>query len=468
MARNGAPNNVQCHVHVNLEPVENMKYFIAASLLAVATLVALPGNAQAQLLPQYQTAHLDGIVAVVNNEVVLESELSQAMATVKRQFSGDPSQLPPANVLKQQVLDRLVLQDLQVQRARRMGIRIAQGEVRRAVAGIAQKNNVSTRQMATALSQRGSSMAAFQQQIAEQIMVQKLRQQVLRQKVHVTESEIDNLLNSPAFNAGEVHLAHIVIPVPQGAGAAEIAAARQQATKVARAVATGMDFTTAAMRWSQAPDALEGGDLGWRSMSEMSPQFAELLAGMQPGDVTAPLRDPGAFQIFKVIDTRESAPTIVTQYHARHIAIRPDALTTETQAQRKIEQLRQRIVDGEASFKDVAQAESEDDTTANTGGDMGWFQINDWGTAVATQLKLLDDGEVSPPFKAGGAWHIIKRLGSREKDRTTEARRERARLAIENRKAKDVYDNFLRQLRAEAYVDVRVGKPGDSTSSKTS
>lgn len=438
-----------------------MKQLIALSLLALASLLAVPGPSRAQLLPQYQTEHLDGIVAVVNGQVVLESQMEQAVTTVKRQFAGDPSKLPPPDVLEQQVLDRLVLQDLQVQHAHRMGIRVTQGEMMHAVETIAQQNGISARQLSQSLQQRGISMASFQRQVSEQILVQKLRQQVLLQQVHVTDTEIDNLLNSPGFNSGEAHLAHIIIPVPQGASAEDIAKARQQADKVTQAVATGMDFSAAAMRWSQAPDALDGGDLGWVSLGSLPQQFADLVASLKPGQVTPPLRDPAGYQIFKLIDTRDEAPTIVTEYHARHLAIRSDALTTEAQAKAKIENLRAKITSGKASFADVARTESDDDTTANLGGDMGWFPINAWGTAVATALQTLADGEVSPPFEAGGAWHIVELLATREEDRTTEAQRKRARQVIENRKSKDAYANFLRQLRADAYIDIRLAGHGD-------
>ncbi len=433
-----------------------MKQIILSSLLAVAGIVAAPAAIHAQLLPQYQTHELDHIVAVVEDQVVLESELDQAIATVRQQFQDDPSKLPPEATLRKQVLDRLILQKLQAQRAHDMGIRVTQDDVNRAISGIAQQNGISPQQMREALAQQGISMGAFQQQIADQILVQKLRQQVLQQQVNVTDAEIDNMLDSPGFKAGEVHLAHITIQVPQGAGPDDIAKAQQTANEVEQALKSGMDFNAAAIRYSQAQDALEGGDLGWRRLSEMPPSFADVIGSMKPGQVTPPLRDPGGFHIIKLIATRKSPPTIVTEYHARHISIHPDALTNNAQAKARIENLRQEIVSGKATFAKVAEAESDDDATANQGGDMGWFPLDGWGQSVATQLQKLKDGEISQPFEAGGDWHIIERLGQREQDRTTEARRDQARQAIENRKSEDVYNNFLRELRAQAYVDIRL------------
>ncbi|MGA7297485.1 MAG: peptidylprolyl isomerase [Rhodanobacteraceae bacterium] len=434
-----------------------MKQILLMSMLALAGILAAPANIHAQLLPQYQTQDLDSIVAVVEDGVILESELDQAIATVKQQFQSDPSKLPPEATLRKQVLDRLILQKLQVQRAQDMGIRVTQDDINNAIGGIAQQNGLSPGQMRSALAQQGMSLGAFQQQVGEQILVEKLRQQILQQKVQVTDAEIDNLLNSPGFKAGEVHLAHITIDVPQGASADQIAKARSKADEVEQALANGMDFNAAAIRYSQAADALEGGDLGWRSLSEMPPQFADVIGGLKDGQITPPLRDPGGFHIIKLIGQRDQSTTVVTEYHARHISVKPDALMTDAQAKAKIENLRKKIVDGTAKFADVARTDSDDDSTANQGGDMGWFPADGWGQAVATQIQQLKDGDISQPFEAGGSWHIIKRLGRRQEDRTVEKRRQEARQAIENRKSEDVYSNFLRELRAQAYVDIRDG-----------
>ncbi len=439
-----------------------MKQIILTSLLALSGILASPAGVHAQLLPQYQDQQLDNIVAVVEEHVILESELDQAIATVKQQFQTDPAKLPPEATLRRQVLDRLILQQLQVQRANSMGIRVTQDDVNNAIGGIAKENGLTLSQMRDALDQQGLSMAGFQQQIADQIMVQKLRQQILQQKVRVTDSEIDNLLNSTGFKAGEVHLAHITINVNQGASADEITAARDKADQVEKALESGMDFNAAAIRYSQAPDALEGGDLGWRSLNEMPPQFADVIGKLQTGQITPPLRDPGGFHIIKLVGQRDRGATVVTEYHARHISVRPDALTTEAQAKAKIENIRAQIVDGKVKFADIAKTDSDDDTTANQGGDMGWFPLDGWGQAVAVQLEQLKDGDISQPFDAGGSWHIIKRLGKRDEDRTIETRRQQAQQAIENRKSEDVYSNFLRELRAQAFVDIRIDQPDES------
>ncbi|HET8897708.1 MAG TPA: peptidylprolyl isomerase [Rhodanobacteraceae bacterium] len=434
-----------------------MKHAFASFLLVLIGFAAAPAPVHAQLLPQFQTEPLDSIVAVVDDDVVLKSELDQAVATVLSQYSGQDSQLPPRNVLEQQVLERLILQKLQIHRANDMGIQVTQNDVENAINGIAQQNRMSADQLRSAISSQGSSFGAFQQQVAEQIVVQKLRQQVLS-TVQVTDSEIDNLMASPNFQAGQVHLAHIAISLPQGASADDIAKAQAHADEVEKALAGGMNFHAAAIRYSQAPDALEGGDLGWRSLDEVPPGFVAEVQKLAVGGVSPPLRGPDGFQILKLIEQRKNdSETVVTEYHARHILIRPTALLTEAQAHARADELRKRIVDGHEDFAKLAKEYSSDDTSANVGGDMGWFPIDAWGSSVAAQLQSLKDDEVSPVYSVGnGTWDIIQRLGTREQNRTAEVQRNRARQAIENRKAEDTYNNFLRDLKARAYIDNRL------------
>ena len=438
-----------------------MKQFLLAIFITLLGTAAWP--AQAQLLPQHQTESLDAIVAVVDDDVILRSELNEAVATVLEQFSGAQSQLPPRDVLEHQVLERLILQRLQVQHANEMGVRVTQNDVENAIAGIAQQNGLSPDQLRMAIASQGGTFASFQEQVAEQILVQNMRQQVLS-SVQVTDSEIDNLIASPTFQAGQVHLAHIAINLPQGANASDIAQAQAEASEVQKALQDGMDFHAAAIRYSQAPDALEGGDLGWRSLDEIPPAFVPVIQELKPGEITAPLRGPEGFQILKLVDQRTQSGTVVTEYHARHILVRPHALLSPEQAEQKIRDLRHRIVDENADFAELAKKNSDDDTTANVGGDMGWFPIDAWGTTVAGQLQQLGENEVSQPYEVGGGWDIVQLLGKREQDRTAEVQREMARQAIENRKAEDTYNNFLRDLRARAYIEDRLAENAEAAS----
>lgn len=450
-----------------------MKQTLALFLFAIAAATVVP--AHAQLLPQAsqpaQTATgdqpLDRIVAVVDDGVILQSELDDAVRAVRQQYANSPNQLPPLNVLQRQVLDRLILMRLQVNKAADQGIRVSDAEVDQAVAGVAQQNHMTADQLRAAVQQSGASFAGFRQQLSEQLIAQRLHDSVVRDSVQVTDSEINNLLSSPSYKAGEVHLAHIQISIPSGASPADIQAAQAKAAAAIKAIQGGMDFNAAAIRYSDAQDALDGGDLGWRRMDEVPPAFTDTIATMKPGDITPALRGPTGFTILKLVGQRQPQRQMVTEYHARQILITPSELMTPEQAQQKAQELYNRIVNKHEDFAKLAKENSKDDTTANAGGDMGWFAQQAWGATIAQQLAALKPEQVSKPFQSQAGWHILQLLGTRQADRTDEIARNQARQAIGNRKAEQAYDDFLRQLKASAYIKVMVpelrnpDKPGN-------
>ncbi|KZC37859.1 MULTISPECIES: peptidylprolyl isomerase [Rhodanobacter] len=436
-----------------------MKQSLASLLLALA--IMLPAHAQL-LAPADQP--LDRIAAVVNDDVILQSELNDAVASVQQQYAGRAGQLPPMNVLQQQVLNRLVLMRLQIQKARDQGIRISNADVDQAVQGVAEQNKLTPEQLRAEVERSGASFASFREQLADQITVQRLHQSVVQDSVSVTDSEIDNLLSSPTYKAGEVHLAHIQIGIPGGADATAIQASQAKAEQALAAIKGGMDFNAAAIRYSNAPDALDGGDLGWRRLDEIPPAFADTLASMKPGDVSAALRGPTGFHILKLVDQRQNSRKMVTELHARQILIKPSDLLTPAQAQQKAQDLYHRVVDKHEDFATLAKENSKDDTTANIGGDMGWFPPQAWGQAIAAQLAQLKDDQVSQPFQSAAGWHIVQRLGERQRDQTVQIERDQARQAIGTRKSEQVYDDYLRDLRSNAYVDVLVPELRDADS----
>lgn len=447
--------------------------FSTAFLLAAGA----AGTASAQLLsaanppaPQ-QDASLDRIVAVVNDGVILQSELDQAVASVQHQYADHPDQLPPPDVLQKQVLERLIMNKLQVQRANDNGLRVSDDELDAAVASVAKQNNMDVSQLQQAMAQDHVDYTAFRENLRDQLLIQRLRQQTMQQSVQVSDAEIDNMLANPAFKSGEVHLAHIDVALPAGADAKAIAAAQAKADKIETDLKGGKQFSAEAISSSDASDALEGGDLGWHRVDELPAAFASQVEQMQPGEVSQPLRTPGGFTIIKVVEKRGAdAKQIVTEYHARHIMIKPNALVSEQDAQDKINAIYHQIADDHKDFGALAKADSDDTTSANVSGDMGWFMRDDWGNDIGNLVSTMQPGQVSQPFKSqDGSWHLIQLLGTREADKTADIQREQARQAIAARKGQDAYEQFLRDMRSDAYIDIRVpGLQGDQTASSDS
>ena len=466
-------------------PMTIMKPFsIAKLVLTFATMaLALPASAQllspnappptsaqpgSLLAPDASTSNqvqpLDRIIAVVNDGVILQSQLEQTMATVAHQIQASGGKLPPEDVLAKQVLQRLILNELLVQKAHDNGVRVSDDQVDAAVASIAQQNKMTVPQMQAAMQQQGVDYASFREQLREQLLVRAVQQQVMQQSADVSNAEIDNLMSSPAFKEGEVHLSRILIGLPEGADAKQIAAAQAKADKIESELKAGKSFAALAVSDSSAPEALDGGDLGWRRVDELPPSIQQIVDSLQPGAYTQPLRDPSGFTILKLEGKRTpGTKQIVTEYHAQHIMIKPSAVLTEQGAKDKATKLYNEIVDRHADFASLAKQNSDDPTTANAGGDMGWFAQDDWGTQVGKLVAGMQPGQVSQPFESpDGSWHIIKLLGTRRADRTKDIEREQARQAIAQRKGQQAYEQFLRDLESSASISIKVPQLADA------
>lgn len=422
---------------------------------AFALLLSLGASACAHAQALHTTP-LDGIAAVVEEDVILRSELDRAVQNIRKRFAEQPEQLPPAHVLERQVLERLVMIRLQLQRAEQMGLRIDDLELDQTLIRIAQQQGLSPEQLREQLRQGGLSYDEFRQQVRDEMIVSRLQQSFLQSRVSVSESEIENALAKQAGSAAQVHLGYLLIALPDGATPEQIETARSKVEGVRDLIASGeMSFSAAAIRYSDHQTALEGGDMGWRSLDEIPPLFANALPSLQRGEVSQPLRGPSGYSLIHLIDSREKAVEMVTQYHARGILVRANDLVSREEARRRIEALRARIENGE-DFAAVARAASEDTSTRAQGGDMGWFALAAWGPAVANALVELQDGQLSQPFSSDAGWHLIQRLGTREQDVSQETERNRMRETLIRRKADEEYDRFLRELRSESYVDERL------------
>lgn len=428
-------------------------------LLAPITVVCalFASVAQAQLA---SIEPIDSIVAIVDEDVILRSELDRQVTSILTQYQGNQQQLPARETLERQVLERLIMVKLQVARADSTGVKLSDAEVDQTINQIAEQNRMEVGQLRQAVLQQGLSWDQFRANVREESMVQRLRQRVVQSRVQVSDTEIDLLLKNAGAERDSLHLGHIQITLPDGATSEQIAAAEAKAADVASQIRDGLDFNAAAIRFSDAPNALEGGDLGWRDFDELPPAFAEIAEKLQIGETSAPVRGPNGFHIVKLIEKRASEAQLVTEYHARHILIKMNEIVSSDQALEKVKAIRARIVAGE-DFAKLARELSEDGPTGNIGGDMGWFQINGYGPRVGQVLGTLQDNEISEPFQSDVGWHVLQRLATRTQDRTTEAARDKARQTLGARKSDEEFESYLRQLRADSYIELRLpGTPG--------
>ena len=435
------------------------------SLLAIA-LAGLLFASTAQAQSYAGTAPMDRIAAVVNEDVILRSELDRAIANIRGQYAGKETQLPPQDVLERQVLERLVLTRLQISRATDAGIAASDEDLENAVQGVAQQNGMSVDQLRERITQDGMSFAEFRTNLRDEIITQKLRQSFAQGRINVSEAEVDAALaNASASASQQFHLAHILVGVPDGATPEQLATAQKKIEGVKGLIDKGeMTFAAAAVRYSDSPNALEGGDLGWRGLNEIPPAFAQTIQQMQAGQMIGPIRGPSGFQLLQLVETRTQAAgggEQVTQFSARQIVVKVDDKTDDAAAKAKIDTLAARLAGG-ADFAKLASEDSDDATTRRRGGDLGWFGADTYGTAFGMQVAALGDGQTSAPFKTDAGWVIVQRNGSREIAAGDENLRAQVRETIGRRKLEEEWDRFLREMRGEAYVDVR-NEQGRST-----
>lgn len=434
---------------------------LLASVLAVTTV-----SAPLQVLAQ-QTQSLDRIAAIVDEDVVLQSELDRAIVNIKAQYAGREGQLPPDDVLNRQVLERLVLVKLQVARAEGSGIKVSDQELNQALNAIAQQNGSNLDALRQRLAADGLDFNDFRNSVRDEITVQRLRQSFAQSRISVSEGEVDAALKQEATTGTQYHLAHILIALPEGATAEQIATGQKKVDGVKSLLDKGeLDFNAAAVRYSDSPNALEGGDLGWRSMDEIPGAFAQMMGSMKAGDVIGPLRGPSGFQLLKLVEVRDASAATggqtITEYHGRHILIRVNDQQDNATAKAKIDTLRARIAGG-ADFEAVAKESSEDNNTRGQGGDLGWFPADAFGQDFGKQVTGLSDGGISQPFRTDAGWHIVERVATRQTDASADNKRAQIRETIGRRKLEEEYNRYLQELRGEAYVDLRIGDRAQAT-----
>jgi peptidyl-prolyl cis-trans isomerase SurA len=401
---------------------------------------------------------LDRIAAIVNDGVVLNSELDTQVEVVSERLRAQKLELPPQNVLRQQVLERLVVQEIQLQRATHDGVKVSDEILNNALQDIAKRNNLSLSQLPEALAAQGVDYAGYRDDMRKEITLSMLRQRDVLDRISVTSREIDQYLEKQAkkpSQGNEFNVSHILIAVPQEATPAQADDAARRAADVFQKASAGEDFGRLAVAYSNSQTALDGGSLGWRKETELPTFLADVIEKLKPGQVGEPLRTPTGYHIVRLNDVRSAeSKSIESQVHARHILMKTTELADDATVKQKLSALRDRIQRGE-DFAGLAQTNSEDPGSASQGGDLGWNGPGAFAPEFERQLGLLKDGEISEPFKTAFGWHIVQMLGHREFDNTDEVKRRKAMEAIRNSKADEETELWLRRLRDEAYVEFK-------------
>lgn len=423
-------------------------------LQSLATLIGVFCFSQSS----YSAVELDRIITVINDDVVMKSELDEKVRTIKGQLKEQGTTLPPSSILEKQVLDRLILTKLQIQMAENTGIRVDDESLNRTISNIAAENKLSLAQFREILESDGYSYEKFREDIRHEILTSRLRQRQVDNRITVTDREIRNFMDNQEHQ-GEVEteysLAHILISTPEGTSASEREGAKKIAEKVVKDLKNGGDFAQLAATYSDSDDALDGGKLGWRKAGQVPTLFAESVADMQKGDNSDLIRSSSGFHIIKLLDVRSTEQVVVTQTNARHILIRPDELISEDDAHSRLQQLLLRIKGGD-EFDDLARGHSNDTLSAADGGSLGWVSPGDMVPEFEVAMNELAPGEVSSPFKTQFGIHIVQVLERREHDSTEDVKRAKAREAIRQRKLEEAHQNWLREMRDDAYVEYRL------------
>ena len=426
----------------------------------LCTLLLSTGAALAQTRDMSSTGvALDRVIAIVNEGLVLQSQLDAQSALIADRLQSQGSQLPPADVIRQQVLERLILQEIQVQRAERLGVQVSDEMLNEALRDVAKRNNIEFEQMPSALEQQGVDYASYREEMRREIMLSMLRQRDVFPRIYVSPREVEQALERDASQAGvntEYDVSHILLSLPESATTEEMSKVEALARDIHARAAGGEDFGQLALAYSKAQSALERGKLGWRRMGQLPQFIGDLVMNMESGNVSEPVRTPTGFHIVRLDGTRggDSGPVMVEQLHARHVLMRPNEVQDDATTRQRLAAIRDRILAGE-DFAALASVTSEDPGSASRGGDLGWTSPGTFDPAFEEVLTKLQPDEISEPFRTQFGWHIVQLLGRRTYDQSDELRRQRVVTALRESKVDEETELWLRRLRDEAYVEIR-------------
>ncbi|HEY2462838.1 MAG TPA: peptidylprolyl isomerase [Steroidobacteraceae bacterium] len=433
------------------------KLFQFCAIVAAQMLLLSTSHAQTRDISVHGDL-LDRIAAIVNDGLVLKSELDDQMASVQKRLAEQKVELPSQSVLQQQVLDRLVLQEIEMQRAKHVGLTITDEQLNGALQEIAARNKIPFDQLPTALAAQGVDYKVYRESMRKELTLSTLRQRDVIAHINVSPHELEQYLAREQNVAAndEFNVSHILLSLPAAATPQQLEDISHKAQDVASRAGKGEDFGQLAIANSNSQTALDGGSLGWRKGSQLPQFILDPVVKMKPGDVSAPVRTPSGYHIVKLMERRSGeAPVIINQIHVRHILMKPNELDDDATVKEKLAKLRERILKGE-DFAGIASTSSEDPGSAPDGGDLGWSGPGTFVPEFDKAIADLKPNEISEPFKTRYGWHIVQMLGTRTYDSTDDVRRQKAFAAIRESKADEETELWLRRLRDDAFVETKM------------
>ncbi len=400
---------------------------------------------------------VDGVAAIVNNNVILQSDIDEMLQNVKA--STDPQNLPDDKALRHQIIERLINENLILQQAAKLNIKISEDDITEAIKSIAQKNNMTINDLRGYLASVGMSYNSYRHKISKELLIEQARMNIIKQRIMISDREVNNLANEIAKQPNknrEVNISHILIALPESPSKKQIEDANTKAQNIVDRLKKGESFAKLAATYSNDEKALEGGKMGWHKLNELPSIFEERLVRAQKNDIIGPIRSGVGFHILKVEGNHSEAPKIITikEVNARHILIKTNVLVTDEIAKNKIQEIRQSIVNGSTSFASAAKLYSEDPGSADNGGELGWNNPNNFDSNFRAALLRLSKGEISQPVKSSYGWHLIQLMDSRNVDKTEDAKKDQAYRLIFNRKFGEELQVWIQELKGDAYIKI--------------
>ncbi len=403
---------------------------------------------------------IDRTIAVVDDDAILFSELKERIDMVKANVEKNGGQLPPENILRDQVMEKLISESIQLQIARRAGAATTDEEVNQAILRIQAENNFTREQFTQALKQDGLTIPLLKEQVRRDMTLQRIQQGMVNRRIRISDREVENFLNSSEgqfWKAPDYFIGHILLPVPSSASPEEANSVLTQANSIVKKSRTGADFKKLAITYSKDDSALQGGDLGWRKPAQLPSIFADAISDMKKGEISEPTRSPAGFHILKVHDMRGASEKVVQQSKARHILLKTNIVRDNKKAENMLNDIRKRLTDGE-DFAKLAKEYSDDHGSALQGGELGWSMPGMFVPAFEKTMELLSVNEISQPFKSQFGWHLLQVVERRKQDFTDEFIRNQARSLLGKRRFEEELQNWLAKIRSEAYVESRLSK----------